>query len=252
MSKMCIVIFTVFDTSREWRNEFLYQAKQLAIKFNWDLKKYTYGIHRNAKREHQHITCIYDCSGAKTWKILSDKIKRSSDWWKQSDIIYKITTQYRDGSAPCETTIPYDEIRAMQYNFKEYDTDEQMWGDLMTHGDDAEKMFLGVTKAEAETMRHEANKIYRIKRAKFEKDLKDKAEQENTKVKMYEFIKQTECFDPQSGIVNNITRVIVAILKFHKQEDRHFRINCLKDTAINFLFKEGFCTELDIVEYLHI
>jgi len=256
---LVIVILTVFDTSREVRNLFLQRTNGLAKEFKWDIKKQTYGIHRQASRSHQHITTVFNCGDGKVWKILTDKIKRSVSWRSfsgneqhakhmkqlEKELKVKITHKYSNEEG-------YDEAAALRYNFKEYGDDKTMWGDVMKLGEDSETIFGGVSKLEAEAMRLVANTQYEAVKDKRAKDEQDKLNKENKKLRLFDYIRTRETIDKTSGIHYMVQQVVCAILRFNKEENTNFRLSSLKDTAVNWLYQEGHITELEICEYIHI
>ena len=72
-----IVTYTTFtedsDVMEYITNDYIYQvAKQL----NYKVIKATSGKHIDANRPHYHTHVCYDCSGAKMYKTLNEKIGR--------------------------------------------------------------------------------------------------------------------------------------------------------------------------------
>jgi len=264
-----IVIITVFETSADVRSLFQYRIRQLAKDFEWDIKKQTYGIHRQASRPHIHITTVFDCGDKKVWKILSAKIKSSPAWTcaptaggleiidkLEKELKVKITHTYGDDER-------YDEAAALRYNLKEYGDDETMWNDVghgKTQGGEitndgttvADDIFIGVTGLEAEAMRRVANTQYEAVKDKRAKDERDKLKNENKKLRLFDYIKTRETIDTVSGCHYMVQQVVCAILKFNKEEKTNFRLASLKDTAVNWLYQEGYISELEICELIRI
>jgi len=250
-----IVTLTVFDVTETVIKIFRNRLRAIENEFKWTIIKQTWGIHRQSSRAHTHIATVFDCGEGKVWKILQDKIKRSSAWridtqdgqlqLLQKELKVKISHRYSEDE-------DYDEDAALRYNFKEYETDDEMWNDVAKMGDDNNKLFKGVDNDEAETMRAVANKQYKAVKAKRAKDERDKLNKENKKMRLWDYIKSTEQFDPGNGIHCMIQQVICAILRFNKEEKTNFRINGLKDLAVNYLYHENLINELDICEYIKI
>ncbi|AXQ65640.1 MAG: putative replicase [Cressdnaviricota sp.] len=254
-----IIILTVFDVTIDTRTLFLDRLCALGKEFNWELTRQSFGIHRQATRAHTHITTVFDCGDTKVWKILADKIKRS-DAWKtycannehsmklsalEKELKVKITHKYSDHE-------DYDEGAALRYNLKEYESDKAMWNDLTKLGDDLHAIFRGINKEEAEGMRQVANDTYTAVKDKRAKDEQDKLNKENKRMRLFEYIKARETIQKSSGMPYMVQQVVCAILRFNKEEGTNFRITSLKDIAVNWLYQEGYVTEIDICEYLHI
>lgn len=249
-----IVMITVFNTEYGVREMFLRTISDLGKEFKWKTIKQTYGIHRQASRSHQHITTVFECGDNKVWKILTDKIKRSKTWhgdWikyiEEKELKYKISHTYSDQEG-------YDEAAALRYNFKEYGTDETMWMDVTDWKKETilDTIFTGVTQLEAEAMRRVANTQYEAVKEKRAKDEQDKLNKENKRLRLFEYIKARETINSATGIYEKVQQVVCAIMRFNKEEGTNFRLTALKDTAVNWLYQEGYITELEICEYIHI
>lgn len=244
-----IVIFTVFDTADEVRDSFKLLTNNLSKEFQWSILKQTWGIHRQAARSHIHITTVYECGEAKVWKILSDKIKRSKSWLDlpkpQKEVKYKISHVYSNDQK-------YNEGKALRYNLKEYTSNDQMWVDVAGRLTNLDTVFPGITQVEAETMREMANGQYEVVKEKRAKDEQDKLNNANKRLRLFEYIKARETINSTTDIYSKVQQVVCAILRFNKEEGTNFRLTALKDTAVNFLYQEGYITEIEICEYIHI
>lgn len=254
-----IVIITVFETSADVRSLFQYRIRELARDFEWEIKKQTFGIHRQASRPHIHITTVFDCGDKKVWKILSAKIKSSPAWTcaptaggleiilkLEKELKVKITHTYGDDER-------YDEAAALRYNLKEYGDDKTMWNDVCDeYTPPNASAFVGVTRLEAEAMRRVANTQYEAVKDKRAKDEREKLRNENKKLRLFDYIKTRETIDTTSGCHFMVQQVVCAILKFNKEEKTNFRLASLKDTAVNWLYQEGYISELEICELIRI
>ena len=139
----------------------------------------TQGIHRQASRTHQHIMCIWDCSGCRTYKALSKKItemKNKLVMYEGIDI--KTTFTYSNGIKSNPNNL-YTES-CMMYPYKEYETDMEI---------DLEKQF-GYTTEHIYNMRKIANEEWKRKLAKDAKKAHDQQIKSCKKIALWDYLEQ--------------------------------------------------------------
>ena len=203
----------------------------------------TQGVHTQANRTHQHVMCIWDCSGCRTYKALNKKInemKNKLEMYKDIDI--KTTFTYSNGvkSNPNNT---YTET-CMMYPYKEYETDIEI--NLANQ--------FGYRTEDIYNMRRIANQEWKRKLAKDAKKAHDQAVKTNKKVQLYDYLENhTQHMLTTSMYANDKVRETARlILRYKSKEDEEFRIHDLKNQAVNYLFKYKKITEDEVLDIANI
>lgn len=242
-----IVTYTTFtedsDVMEYITNDYIYQvAKQL----NYKVIKATSGKHIDANRPHYHTHVCYDCSGAKMYKTLNEKIGRlfmdllypSEDVGiKFKEIEKKISFIYEGQQKKHKKKIILYDESSMCYCFKEYKKNSDIPFEYQT----------GYSIEEINEMRKIANiywcEVLRKRNQQKQLDMDKKDEETNLRTYLGEQMIY------KKGDVNDLVKHIKhSILKYRKKQYKKgtivsIRGSALKDQATSFLYFNDYITE---------
>jgi hypothetical protein len=203
----------------------------------------TQGVHRQASRVHQHIMCIWDCTGCRTYKALNKKLNemiKQLEMFKFIDI--KTTFTYSNGVKSNPKNL-YTES-CMMYPYKEYENDVNI---------DLDKQY-GYSKDHIFNMRKIANEEWKRKLAKEAKAEHEKQLKICKKKSLWDYLEQhTQHMLTTSMYANDKVRETARlILRYKSMEDEEFRIHDLKNQAVNYLYKYKKLTEDEVLDIANI
>lgn len=212
---------------------------------DYEIKRVTYGIHRNASRYHIHYHTINIIpENIKIYKILNAKIKS-----------LKINSLFPYASfEPPEMKLSYhyefDENAILGYPLKEYENNKVMKLDINIQD------LVNVTDIHLEELRAQANKIYQTAQKAHEKKELQKMEKTQQKKDLYKYLDTVVIVDeiPEGyGNIEHIMRfTIKQMLKYYKENLKNFSIHQLKNVAINYLYYKNKITEKNIIDFINV
>lgn len=224
---------------------------QIGNKLGYKLIKSTSGKHIDASRPHYHTHVCYDCSGAKVYKTLNEKIGRlflellyPSEYVgiKFKEVEKKISFIYEGQQKKFKKKIILYDESSMCYCFKEYKKDCEIPFDYQK----------GYSTEELKEMRKVANvywcEVLRKRNQQQQVDLEKKDEEQNLRVYLGEKMKN------KSGDVHDLVKHVKhSILEYRKKQYKKgtlntIRMSALKDQAISFLYFNDYITNEEVDE----
>lgn len=242
-----IVTYTTFTEDKELMDYIVNDyVHQVGNKLNYKVIKATSGKHIDATRPHYHTHVCYDCSGAKIYKTLNEKIGRlfvdlyypSEDVGKKfKEIEKKISFIYEGEQKKFKKKIILYDESSMCYCFKEYKKDCEIEYDLQ----------FGYSNKELGEMRKVAHvywcEVLRRRNQQKQLDMEKKDEEQNIREYLVNSMKD------KKGDVNDLVKYVKhQILKYRKKQYKKgtissIRGSALKDQATSFLYFNDYITE---------
>jgi len=223
-----------------------YNFHQLDDYFKNDLKykkiAQTYGVHSLASREHYHVYTLWDVSGCKCLKTLDKpfhKYKKTLNLAKQ----IKISLSFCYNKVAYRSNPKHNfRIFAMAYAYKEYASFNEI---------DIEKQF-NLSDQAMEELREYSNAMFTDACNKRKKEEDKKKEQETKKQQLYEHLDiKTQYMNYETLLMSvKIRDIVRETLIYKKINNDSFRLNDLKNQAVNYLYNRGKVSEDDIIEML--
>jgi hypothetical protein len=253
------IMITIFSHEDNLIVDYLGKVDRLCDELKYEKLKVVYGKHRQSKRAHTHMTCILETNGSKTYKGLDSKVRRSAGFntSKTQDLLELF--QSTDYKISVRTALDkgFNEMLGLGYPLKEYDNDGELEKDIRRsrHQSEGGGMFdlaYGVTDKEVYELRKEANDSYQIAKAYRAKQEEQELKGKNQKLSLYAYLDtQINIFECNEHVDYKLRLVIKEILLYYKKENKSFRLNGLKDMAINYLYQKDLVESDDIITLLH-
>ena len=230
-------------------NDYIYQVGKL---LGYKIIKATCGKHIDASRPHFHNHICYDCSGAKVYKTLNEKVGRLfTDLYypteevgkKFKEVEKKVSFIYEGQQKKFKKNVKLYDESGMCYAFKEYKENNEI-----PYG-----FQIGYSDEELNEMRKVANvywcEVLRKRNQQKQVELDKKDEQQNL----------TECLilsmKDKKGDVNDLVKHIRhSIMKYRKKQYSKGTVNSIKfnsldDQSLSFLYFNNYITEAECDDY---
>lgn len=224
---------------------------QIGNKLNYNIIKSTCGKHVDASRAHYHTHVCYDCSGAKVYKVLNEKISRmfseltypSEEIAKSfNKIENKISFIYEGQNKKFKKKIVSYSESSMCYCFKEYQKNEEIPVCLQ----------FGFSKGELDEMRMVSNVAWRevVRKRNQQKQLE--ISNKDSHINFIKYLEERMVVLWEWGDVNDLVTYVKKQIYLYKKEEYKkgkntmFRVSCVRDQAISFLFYNNYIDEDDI------
>lgn len=230
----CITNFTIIADSIPVENYITIMTHDLGYK----PLKYTCGIHREASRVHTHLMVIWDTSGCYKFKALNKKIQGIFKLCPKVIKPDRITYSYHTRISGIEKQ--YNES-CLMYPFKEYENFDYI---------DLDHQY-GYTEEELEDMRKTAHELW-IKSQKMNEYEKTRAEKEKLKYEQLKLHLDKVTIHEYDRLEDKIADIAEAILDHKFKTQDKFRINDLKNQAVNYLYLGKKITNHDVLNICSI
>ena len=251
----CLLTITSFTLDPDLINYIATDyINQIGNKLKYNIIKSTCGLHVDATRPHYHTHVCYDVSGAKVYKTLNEKISRlfadltypTAEIAKSfNSIENKISFIYEGQNKKFKKKIvSYDES-SMCYCFKEYQKNEEVPVDLQ----------FGYSKGELDEMRRVSNVAWRevVRKRNQQKQLE--ISNKDNHINFIKYLEERMLVPIGVGGWGDVNDLVTYVKKqiylykkgeYKKGKNTMFRVSCVRDQAISFLFYNNYIDEDDI------